>query len=255
MKTNTARLMQNLELLKLHHIHDHGEEAARKAASAQVSHLDFLADLVQAEADAFQERALARRLQQARFPWIKALDQFKWSHPTRIDRQQVQHLFHLTFVEQKANVVFVGPTGMGKTHLAIALAHEACVRGHRVLFSTAIDIINHLNAAQQGHVLAREMKRYTAPEALVIDEIGYLPVDRQGADLLFQVFSHRYERGSIILTTNRVFKQWPRIFNNDAVLATALLDRLVHHCEVIVIEGKSYRLNGEIVPPSAQTQP
>src|SRR5476651_519337 len=138
---------------------------------------------------------------------------------------------------------------IGKTHLASALGHEACLRGYSVLFTTAVDALNNLHAAAAAHRLPAELKRYLSPQILYIDELGYLPMDKAGADLLFQLISQRYERGSIVLTTNRAFKQWPEIFNNDAMIASALLDRLLHNAETVVITGKSYRMKDQIEPP------
>lgn len=139
---------------------------------------------------------------------------------------------------------------MGKTHLASALGYTACQQGHSVLFTTAIDAINNLVAAQAAHRLKAELNRYLAPATLILDEIGYLPLDKIGADLLFQIISQRYERGAIILTTNKAFKQWPSIFNNDAGITSAILDRLLHQAETVVIDGKSYRMKDQIEPPN-----
>lgn len=138
--------------------------------------------------------------------------------------------------------------GLGKTHLAIGLGWAACQAGTRVRFATAIDIINGLSAAQKAGRLVKELKQYTRPELLIIDELGYLPIDKHGADLLFQIISQRYERGSIVLTTNKVYKHWPSMFNNDSTLTSAILDRVLHHAETIVIEGKSYRMKDRIDP-------
>jgi DNA replication protein DnaC len=132
--------------------------------------------------------------------------------------------------------------------LAIALGYAACEKGFRVRFTTAIDIINTLSAADKAGRLVQEMKKYTRPDLLVCDELGYLPIDKRGADLLFQIISQRYERGAIVLTTNKVFKHWPSIFNNDSTLTSAILDRLLHHAETIVIEGRSYRMKDRIEP-------
>jgi len=130
---------------------------------------------------------------------------------------------------------------VGKSHLASALALTACQKGHRVLFTTAVNIVNHLQAAQADGTFMKRLRAYTSPDLLCIDELGYLPIDRLGADLLFQVISGRYERGSVILTSNRAFKEWASVFN-DATVAAAVIDRLAHHSEVILIEGRSYRL-------------
>jgi DNA replication protein DnaC len=136
--------------------------------------------------------------------------------------------------------------GLGKTHLAIALGYECCLKGHSVLFTSAIDVINTLSAAKSTGRLKQEIKKYAKPALLLIDELGYLPIDKSGADLLFQVISVRYEQGSTLITSNRAFKDWPKIFNNDSTLTAALLDRLLHHAETVVIEGKSYRMKGKL---------
>jgi len=183
------------------------------------------------------------------FPLYQDLDQFDWTWPKKINRAQVQNLFRLAFLKDKTNVIFLGGVGLGKTHLASALAHEACLRGHAVLFTTAVDIINTLTAAQTVGRLKHELKRYLKPTILVVDELGYLPIDKTGADLLFQVISQRYEQGSIVLTTNQPYKHWPKIFNNDSTLTSAVLDRLLHHAETVVIEGKSYRMKDQIETP------
>jgi DNA replication protein DnaC len=137
---------------------------------------------------------------------------------------------------------------LGKTHLATALGYAACQHGHSVLFANAIDVINTLSAAQTKGVLKTQLKRFLSPAILVLDEVGYLPIDQRGADLLFQVISQRYERGSIILTSNKAFKQWPAIFNGDSTITSAVLDRLLHHAEAVLIEGSSYRMKDRVEP-------
>jgi DNA replication protein DnaC len=176
---------------------------------------------------------------------VKTLDGFDWSWPKKINRAQVQHVFRLDFLPQHGNVILLGGVGVGKTHLAIALAHTACLKGRTTLFTSAVDIVNALAAAQATGGIKREMARLLKPSLLVVDELGYLPIDKFGADALFQVISQRYERGSTIITTNRAFKNWPEIFNNDSTLTSALLDRLLHHAESIVIEGRSYRMRDQ----------
>jgi DNA replication protein DnaC len=193
-----------------------------------------------------EDKSLVQRIRRARFPLTKTLDQFQWNWPKKINRQQIQNLFRLNFVEQKSNAIFLGGVGLGKTHLCIALGHTACVRGYSVLFTTAIDIIHTLSAAAATGSLKRAMQRYLKPKLLVVDELGYLPIDKLGADLLFQIISERYERGAILMSTNRAFKNWPEIFNNDTTLTSALLDRLLHHAETCVVEGKSYRAEDHI---------
>lgn len=242
MTTPSDTLEQQLAALKLPFLRQHYQDTARQAVAKALGHVDYLAMLIDGEHRQRQQHSTERRIRQARFPYLKTLDQFDFSFPKRIDRLKVQDLFRLTFVRDRANVMFVGGCGLGKTHLAIAMAHQACLAGHSVLFTTAIDLINVLSAAQAAHRLDQELRRYAKPDVLLLDELGYLPIDRYGADLLFQVISARYERGSIILTTNRAFKDWAVMFNNDATLTSAVLDRLVHHHELIIVEGPSYRI-------------
>jgi DNA replication protein DnaC len=241
-------LRQQLQLLKLPFVLEHVEKLAGQAGAEQWSHVAFLARLIEGEAALRQDRARQRRIKQARFPVLKTLDQFDFTWPTKINRLAVQNLFRLKFVEDKANAILVGGVGLGKTHAAIALGLTACHAGYRVRFATAIDIINSLLAAQKAGRLVKELKTYIRPELLIVDELGYLPIDKHGADLLFQIISQRYERGSVVLTTNKAYKHWPSMFNNDSTLTSAILDRILHHAETIVIEGKSYRMKDRIEP-------
>jgi DNA replication protein DnaC len=238
---SSARLQDHLRTLRLTSLLENAVPAAEAAAREGRSHLQFLEELLAGEVALRQDRSVQRRIQEARFPVIKTLAGWDWTWPAKLNRMQVEHLFELEFLASHANVIFVGPTGIGKSHLATALAHAACLRGHRVLFAAAIDIVNRLSAAESNRHLARELKRYQSPELLLIDELGYLPLDKRGAELLFQVMAKRYERGSILVTTNIAFKDWPQIFAGDAALTTALLDRLLHHAQAVAIEGDSYR--------------
>jgi len=238
-------LLAYLAALHLHFIGEHYQTLANEAATQQWSHLDYLARLIEGEAHRREQRSIERRIKDARFPVPKTLDEFQWSWPKKLNRLQVQNLFRLAFVDTHTNVVFLGNVGLGKTHLCIALGYTACLRGLSVLFTTAVDIINTLAAAQSTGALKREMNRYLKPRILIVDELGYLPIDKRGADLLFQIISQRYEHGPIVITTNRAYKTWAEIFNNDSTLTSALLDRLLHHAETVVIEGKSFRRNEE----------
>lgn len=241
-------LRDQLAYLKLPFSLENYETLAAEAAQKQWPHLDYLARLIDGETQRRKEQALQRRIAAARFPALKTLEQFNWSWPKKINRPQIQNLFRLAFLKDHTNIILVGGVGLGKTHLATALAHQACLAGYSVLFTTAVDIINTLTAAQINHRLKTELKKYLAPAVLAVDEVGYLPIDKAGADLLFQIVSQRYERGSIILTTNQPFKNWPKIFNNDSTLTSAVLDRLLHHAEVVTLEGKSYRMRDQIDP-------
>jgi DNA replication protein DnaC len=244
--SDRTRLDAQLNRLHLSHIQAHYQDLATKAAQQQLSHLEYLAQLIEGEATVREDRAIERRIKNARFPAIKTLENFRWNWPKKINRSQIQNLFRLAFVATKTNVVFIGNVGLGKTHIALALGHAACVHGHSVLFTTAVDIINTLAAAQPAGRLKREFKRYLKPTLLIVDELGYLPIDKHGADLLFQLISQRYERAPMVITTNRAYKYWAPIFNNDSTLTSAILDRLLHHVDTVVIEGKSFRTNDEI---------
>lgn len=240
------QLEAELRTLGLAFMADNYTQFAAKAARDNIGHQEFLAQLVKGEIDLRHDRATARRVRNARFPVMKSLDQFNWSWPKKINRMAVQDLFRLQFVEKKENVIFLGTVGLGKTHLATALGYTACLAGKSVLFTTAIDAVNTLAAAQAANRLKTELKKYLAPSLLILDELGYLPIDKHGADLLFQVISQRYERGATIITSNRAYKKWPEIFNNDSTLTSALLDRLLHHAETVLIEGPSYRMKDQI---------
>mgnify|MGYP001160351997 CR=1 FL=1 len=241
-----ATLQAQLSTLQLLHLREHYDALAAEAARRQISHVDYLAELIEGEVHRREQRSLQRRIRAARLPVLKTLEGFDWSWPSKINREQVCNLFRLAFLAEHTNVVLVSNVGLGKTHLMTALAHAACVRGYSVRFTTAVEIINTLTAAQRVGSFKREMAKYVRPALLAIDELGYLPIDKTGGDALFQVISQRYERGSTLITTNRVFKKWAEIFNNDSTLTTALLDRLLHHCEVVRIEGHSYRQKDQI---------
>ena len=245
-QTATEPLRAHLASLKLSYLLEHFESLAQQAGAEQWPHVEYLVRLIEGEAHRREDRSIQRRVGLARFPVLKTLDQFDWGWPKKINRPQIQNLFRLRFIEDKANVIFIANVGLGKSHLSIALGHTACLRGYSVLFTTAIDIINSLSAAQAHGNLKRELRKYLQPRLLLIDELGYLPIDKHGADLLFQVISERYERGAIIITSNRVYKHWAEIFNNDSTLTSALLDRLLHHAETALIEGKSFRMKDQI---------
>jgi len=245
----TSHLREQLSSLYLSYVAQHFEAMGQQAALAQSGHVDYLAQLINGEVQCRLERSLLRRVQAARLPVIKTLEQFNWSWPKKINQMQIKHLFRLDFLQNKGNVIFIGTVGIGKTHLATALAHTACLAGHAVLYATAVNIINSLAAAQAAGTLKREMQKYLKPTLLVIDELGYLPIDKFGADCLFQIISGRYECGSTIITSNRAFKNWAEIFNNDSTLTSAILDRLLHHAETVLIEGRSYRMKDQIENP------
>jgi DNA replication protein DnaC len=244
----TALLNQHLDYLKLPFLKAHYSELAQQAAQQSWTHVDYLSRLMDGQYQERRQHLIQLRLKAARIPVLKTLEQFRWDWPKKINRLQVQDLFRLEFLARKANVIFLGTVGLGKTHLATALGYAACLEGHSVLFANAIDVVNQLSAAHKKNALKSEFKKYLRPQLLILDELGYLPIDQHGADLLFQVISQRYERGSIVLTTNKPFKQWASIFNNDSTIASAVLDRLLHHAETIVIEGTSFRMKDQLEP-------
>ena len=244
--SDMARLRAQLAAMNMKYVEENFESLGQKAALEQISPIDYLAQLIDGESARRDIGRIKRRITAAKMPVLKTLDQFDWSWPTSINQQQIRHLFRLGFLKENANIIFISTVGLGKSHLAVALAHTACMNGHSALFTTAINIINSISAAQASGSIKREMSKYLKPSILVIDELGYLPIDKFGADCLFQIISGRYERSSTIITTNRAFKHWAEIFNNDSVLTSALLDRLLHHAETVLIEGKSYRMKDQI---------
>ena len=249
MNPDELRLTQQLKALYLSFLAEHYQELADEAARQQWSAVQYLARLMEGETQRRHERQILRRVAAARFPVIKTLEQFNWTWPKKVNQAQVQNLFRLAFLKDQASVVFIGGVGLGKTHLATALGHAACLQGHAVLFTTAIEAINTLSTAQAQCRLKTELKKFLAPTVLVLDELGYLPIDKIGADLLFQIISGRYEKGATVITTNQPYKNWARIFNNDATITSAVLDRLLHHAETILMEGKSYRMKDQVPDP------
>ena len=245
-ETDLNAFHAKLDELKLSFFREHYADVVQRAAQHQWDHLAVLEHLVDGEANRRRDRSVERRIRLARFPVKKTLESFDWTWPKNINQLQVQNLFRLRFVQEAANVVFVGGVGLGKSHLVTALGLHACQRGYSVLFTSAIDAVNTLAAAKAAGQLKRDLARFLRPRLLILDELGYLPIDKIGADLLFQIISHRYEQGSIAITTNRAFKHWPEIFNRDATLTSAVLDRLLHHAETVTIEGRSFRMKDVI---------
>lgn len=235
------RLLEHLAELKLTQIAESYRETLDDAARKNSSMLEVLASLIAAEVTARRQRALDRRIRQAKLPKRKTLDEYDFTFPKRIPKQKVLRLFDGEFIEQRQCAVLIGTTGTGKTHLLTALAYLACERGISVRFTRVIDMLNTLTTAQLNGTLERALKSYVNPTLLLLDELGYLPIDKRGADLMFQVVAARYESGSIVITTNRRFRDWGKIFDVDNTLATAMIDRLMHHGEALVIEGESYR--------------
>ena len=237
-----AQLDRDLAELKLLVIAKSYREILDEAARKGSSFLEVLALLIGMEQAAREQRALERRLREARLPKQKALAEYDFKFPKRIPKAAILRLFDCDFIEKHECAVLIGPTGTGKSHLLTALGYTAAERGYSVRHTRVVDMINHLTSAQISGQLGKTLRSYVRPSLLLLDELGYLPIDKRGADLLFQVVAARYEIGSIVLTTNRTFKEWGTLFDEDNTLATALIDRLMHHGEGIVIQGDSFRM-------------
>jgi DNA replication protein DnaC len=244
-----TRLDRDLADLKLPEIAKGYREVLDEAARKGTSMLEVLATLFGLEQTARQQRALQRRLREARLPKPKTLAEYDFNFPKRIPKALILRLFDCDFIARQGCAVLIGSTGTGKSHLVTALGYTAVERGYSVRHARVVDMINHLTAAQIKGVLGRTLGAYVRPSLLLLDELGYLPIDKRGADLLFQVVAARYEAGSIVLSTNRPFREWGKLFDTDNTLATALIDRLMHHGEAIVIEGESYRMRDKNSDP------
>jgi DNA replication protein DnaC len=214
---------------------------AERARAEGWTHEEFLAACLQREVAARESHGGEGRIRAARFPARKHLEEFDYDHARGLNRDTVAHLGTLDFVAAKENVVFLGPPGTGKTHLAIGLSIRACQAGHRVLFATASQWVARLAEAHTAGRLQAELHRLGRYPLLVIDEVGYIPFEPEAANLFFQLVSSRYERASLIVTSNKPFGRWGEVFGDD-VVAAAMIDRLVHHAEVVALKGDSYRL-------------
>lgn len=243
MNVQSERLTSLCQELKLHTIAEQYGPIAQEAARKELSFADYLERILKVEAEARQLRSRQMLMRTASFPVLKSIDEYDFHFATGAPQKQIQALSSLSFIERHENVVLLGPSGVGKTHLAIALGYLAVQAGIKTRFTTAADLMLQLAAAERQERYAQYLRAaIMSPRLLIIDEVGYLPLTRQQAHQLFQIVTRRYETGSVILTSNLAFGQWDQTFASDTALTAALLDRLLHHAQVITIKGDSYRL-------------
>lgn len=253
MSTDVERLRGNLKRLGLHAIVDLFEREAHKAAKTKQSYVGFLDHLVDEELAQKADRSVNARISRARFPTIKTLEGFEFGFQPSIPAPLIRELAELGFLARAENLVLVGAPGTGKSHLSIAIGIRACGAHKRVLFRSVAELLDELVAATVDHTLGARLAMLGRLELLILDELGYLPMDPRRANLFFQLISRLYEHGSIILTTNKPFEEWGTVFGGDEVIAGAVLDRLLHHCHVIAINGPSYRTKDKRPPKQRDT--
>lgn len=244
-------LEAGLKRLKLRCLRETLDELNELALQEEPSYLDFIAYIVDQEVKAREETQRQKRLQAARFPFLRTLDGFDFRFQTSVRRQTILDLAHLDFIKRRENVVLLGPPGVGKTHLAVALGIEAVNAGFSVIFNTVHDLVDRLYKALADDTVTAAMNRILRHDLIILDELGYLELDTTGSDLLYQLVAKAYEKRSLIVTSNLDFGEWGELFDKPST-AAAVLDRLLHYAHVISLRGDSYRVRHRLAPPHAE---
>ena len=239
------KLLNNLEILKMEKVRNYLPNYLEKVTSEEITFVDALFELTEKEIEFRNERASKVQVSVSAFPFHKELSDFDFDYQPTVNKKQLYDLETLRFIENKENILFFGNSGVGKSHLAVALGIAAAKKRYITYFISCHNLIIQLNKAHSENRLEAKLKHYSKYRCLIIDEIGYLPIDKQGANLLFQLIARRYEKNSTIITTNQLFSKWGDVFS-DPVIANAILDRLIHHSHIIKITGASYRLKGKL---------
>jgi DNA replication protein DnaC len=253
MTQDSQSLKEQITRLGLHTMANLFESEAQRAAKSESTYTAYLARLVEAELADKADRSINARIHRAKFSLLRTLEEFDFSFQPGLSAARVRELANLSFIDQAANVLFIGGPGVGKTHLAIALALKACAARRSVLFTEAADLLDQLAAAEVSHTLGKVLDRLRRADLLVVDELGYLPIDGRRANLFFQLVAARYTKSSFIITSNVSFDGWGKVFGDD-VIASAILDRLLHQSHIFAINGPSYRLKDKLAPIAKPSQ-
>lgn len=243
---NYSTLKDHLESLSLKTVSSIFEEEAQKALKTKISYTDYLKRLIEEEIANKTDRSIQAKIRKAKFPQLKTLEMFEFSFQPSVDAKYINELSHLAFMEKAENIVFLGLPGVGKSHLAIALGIKACFARKRVIFTSAADLADDLMVAYTTRTLADKLTTLCRIDLIIIDELGYMPLSKEAANLFFQLISRRYEQGPVILTSNKSFENWGEIFAGDATLASAIIDRILHYSHIFQIVGKSFRIKNKL---------
>lgn len=249
----SSRVREVARRLHLGNLDENLEALLARAEGTTMGYLEFLDLVLEDETGVREGRRFRNALKLSGLPHHKTLENFDFAFQPELDQRKVKDLGTLRFVETRSNVALLGPPGVGKTMLGVALAVAACQAGFSIYFTTLDDLVRNLKEAEATGRFAKKLQTYLKPSVLVVDEVGYLPLGRPEANMVFQLVTRRYERGSIIITSNKAFSEWGQVFGDD-VLASAILDRLLHHCEVLSINGPSYRLKDHVIPKGGEAK-